>query len=60
LQKGLNKTILMVTHDPRAAARAARILHLEKGKLVHETGNNDHGPVDTNIYAAPGVTGVRP
>src|SRR5947208_7033312 len=47
LQKGLNKTILMVTHDPRAAERAARILHLEKGKLVHETGNH-FGPVDTN------------
>src|SRR5204863_2515201 len=33
LQKGLNKTILMVTHDPRAADRAARQVHLEKGKL---------------------------
>jgi putative ABC transport system ATP-binding protein len=59
LQKGLNKTILMVTHDPRAAVRAARILHLEKGKLVHEA-DNRFGPVDTNITAAPGVTGVRP
>src|SRR5262249_26042269 len=29
LKKGLNKTILMVTHDPRAAARAERVLHLE-------------------------------
>ena len=29
LQKGLRKTIIMVTHDPRAAARAERILHLE-------------------------------
>jgi putative ABC transport system ATP-binding protein len=37
LKKGLNKTILMVTHDPRAAARAERVLHLEKGKLVRET-----------------------
>ncbi len=34
LQKGLNKTILMVTHDPRAAERAARQVHLEKGQLV--------------------------
>src|SRR6266540_2914366 len=31
LQRGLNKTILMVTHDPRAACRAERVLHLEKG-----------------------------
>jgi putative ABC transport system ATP-binding protein len=37
LQKGLNKTIIMVTHDPRAAERAERTLHLEKGRLVHDT-----------------------
>ena len=36
LQKSLRKTIIMVTHDPRAAARAARILHLDKGRLVRE------------------------
>jgi putative ABC transport system ATP-binding protein len=30
----LKKTILMVTHDPRAARRADRVLHLEKGQLV--------------------------
>ena len=28
------KTIVMVTHDPRAAERADRLLHLEKGKLL--------------------------
>ncbi|MGE9267281.1 MAG: ABC transporter ATP-binding protein [Verrucomicrobiales bacterium] len=28
------KTIVMVTHDPKAAAAADRQLHLEKGKLV--------------------------
>src|ERR1700736_2559594 len=33
LQKALTKTIIMVTHDPRAATRARRILHLEKGRL---------------------------
>ena len=37
LKQGLNKTIIMVTHDPRAAARAERVLHLEKGRLVRET-----------------------
>jgi putative ABC transport system ATP-binding protein len=37
LKNSLNKTILMVTHDPKAAARAERILHLEKGQLVRET-----------------------
>lgn len=28
------KTIVMVTHDPKAAAAAHRSLHLEKGKLI--------------------------
>jgi putative ABC transport system ATP-binding protein len=37
LKNGLNKTIIMVTHDPRAASRAERVLHLEKGRLVRET-----------------------
>jgi putative ABC transport system ATP-binding protein len=31
------KTIVMVTHDPHAAARAKRTLHLEKGVLVSES-----------------------
>lgn len=34
LQKSLNKTILLVTHDPRAAERAQRVVHLEKGQLL--------------------------
>jgi len=34
LNRELNKTILMVTHDPRAAARARSVRHLEKGELV--------------------------
>jgi putative ABC transport system ATP-binding protein len=32
----LGKTIVMVTHDPKAAARAQRMVHLEKGVLVNE------------------------
>ena len=28
------KTIIMVTHDPHAAARARRTLHMDKGRLV--------------------------
>ncbi|MCC7041241.1 MAG: ABC transporter ATP-binding protein [Burkholderiales bacterium] len=34
LNRELGKTIVMVTHDPRAAGRAARLVHLEKGVLV--------------------------
>jgi putative ABC transport system ATP-binding protein len=34
LNRELNKTILMVTHDPRAAERARAQRHLEKGELA--------------------------
>ncbi|MDB5341668.1 MAG: transporter ATP-binding protein [Schlesneria sp.] len=34
LRKSLHKTIIIVTHDPRAAARADREIHLDKGQLV--------------------------
>lgn len=36
LNTEFRKTIVMVTHDPHAAERARRILHLEKGLLVSE------------------------
>jgi len=34
----MGKTIVMVTHDPKAAAHARRLVHLEKGVLVDEVG----------------------
>jgi putative ABC transport system ATP-binding protein len=34
LNAGLQKTIIMVTHDPKAAEKAHRLVHLEKGVLV--------------------------
>jgi len=40
LLQGLNrehgKTIIMVTHDPHASARASRTVHLDKGQLSNE------------------------
>ncbi|MGB2716092.1 MAG: ABC transporter ATP-binding protein [Vicinamibacterales bacterium] len=36
LNRDHGKTVVMVTHDPHAAARARRTLHLEKGTLVEE------------------------
>jgi putative ABC transport system ATP-binding protein len=36
LNRDYGKTIVMVTHDPRAADCARRTLHLEKGLLVEE------------------------
>jgi putative ABC transport system ATP-binding protein len=34
LHRELGKTLLMVTHDPRAAAYAERVVRLEKGRIV--------------------------
>jgi len=34
LNRRYDKTVIMVTHDPLAAERAARVLHMDKGTLV--------------------------
>ena len=36
LNREFKKTIVMVTHDPLAAQRARRVLHLDKGQLVDD------------------------
>ncbi|WP_379063175.1 ABC transporter ATP-binding protein [Mesorhizobium sp. UC22_110] len=36
LNRSLEKTIVMVTHDPQAARSARRTLHLDKGQFVEE------------------------
>ena len=36
LSKKLGKTVILVTHDPKAAAFGSRTIHLEKGELVKE------------------------
>jgi putative ABC transport system ATP-binding protein len=36
LNREFQKTIIMVTHDPLAAQRATRTLHLDKGRLVDD------------------------
>jgi putative ABC transport system ATP-binding protein len=36
LNRSQNKTIIMVTHDPKAAEYASRELHLDKGKLTND------------------------
>jgi putative ABC transport system ATP-binding protein len=55
LQKGLHKTILLVTHDPRAAERAGRVVHLEKGQLLESAEMEAKGL----IPAAPGSNGIQ-
>jgi putative ABC transport system ATP-binding protein len=36
LNAEFSKTVIVVTHDPQAAARARRQLHLEKGTFVEQ------------------------
>lgn len=38
LNRDAGKTIIMVTHDPKAAAHARRMVHLEKGELLNGDG----------------------
>jgi len=40
LNTEFGKTILMVTHDPKAAAHARRVLHLDKGVLERDVTNH--------------------
>ena len=47
----LGKTILMVTHDPRAAERASALLHLDKGVLVEAA--QGRAMVAREVPAAP-------
>src|SRR5437667_130787 len=35
LSRSAGKTVIMVTHDPKAAAFGSRSIHLEKGELVN-------------------------
>jgi putative ABC transport system ATP-binding protein len=55
LQQGLKKTILLVTHDPVAAARARRVLRIDKGVLVEDRADHPLGvrfrPVDANALS---------
>ncbi len=45
LNNEFKKTIIMVTHDPKAAARARRLVHLEKGVLKEDNRTEDIGSV---------------
>lgn len=38
LNREHGKTIVMVTHDPKAAGYATRVVHLDKGELLEPTG----------------------
>jgi putative ABC transport system ATP-binding protein len=49
LNREFEKTIVMVTHDPLAAQRAGRVLHLDKGRLVDDVSLESEG----HVGAAP-------
>ena len=45
------RTIVMVTHDPRAAQRAKRVIRLVEGRLVGETGLTVHAEAAERVVA---------
>jgi putative ABC transport system ATP-binding protein len=47
LNRDHGKTIIMVTHDPKAAEYAKRIVRLDKGTLVSEP--DSHGRQTTPV-----------
>jgi putative ABC transport system ATP-binding protein len=44
LNRDHGKTIIMVTHDPKAAEYARHVLHLDKGTLVERLAHGSSGP----------------
>jgi len=51
LNREFGKTIVMVTHDPKAAARAHRLVHLDKGVLKEDVRAAD-GTLEVGTTAA--------
>ena len=41
----LNQTVLMITHNPEAAAIADRILHMRDGQITHIEAGHSVAPV---------------
>lgn len=59
----LGQTVVMVTHDPRAAARADRVVLLADGRLAGELAQPDPESVATalmNVTAASAASGAAP
>jgi len=44
LNREFKKTIVMVTHDPKAAAKARRLVRLEKGNLIEDKNEKETTP----------------
>lgn len=51
LNKEMNRTILMVTHNPDAAAYCSRILFLKDGTIFHELRRREETETQSDFYA---------
>lgn len=51
LCRDFGKTLVMVTHDGKCAARAGRVLHLEKGRLVMNGSLGNPSPAGSGVPA---------
>ena len=58
LHAEFGKTIVMVTHDPKAAARAHRLVHLDKGVLKEDVTASGAGG-EVGVAAAAAITGGK-
>jgi putative ABC transport system ATP-binding protein len=47
LNREYGKSVIMVTHDPKAAEFASRLLHMDKGALLEQTTVSPEAPVET-------------
>ena len=52
----LGQTVLIVTHESRAAARAARVVFLVDGRIVTEVRCKGLSEMGQRVRAVPGTT----
>ena len=52
LNRELNKTLIMVTHDPKTALNADQTLHLEKGQLMEAESFAGQAPISSDAEVA--------
>ena len=60
LHRRFGQTFLMVTHDPRAAAVAERVIHLDKGRVTGDTGRRIAEPAGAGPVADGADAGEVP
>ena len=44
------RTIILITHDPKVAARAKRVIELKDGRVISDTGTGDARPAKADTY----------